>query len=84
LNVTAISAGSLSVGDVLSGSGITAGTTITGFGTGVGGIGTYTISGAQVHTASETITVPAGNVVTNFIVASFANPGEIAKISTWY
>lgn len=84
LNVTAISAGSLNVGDVISGTGITAGTTITGFGTGVGGIGTYTISGAAVHTASETITVPAGNVATNFKVASFAAPGTLAKISTWY
>lgn len=84
LNVTAISAGNISVGDVISGSGITAGTTITGLLTGTGGVGTYTISGAQVHTASETITVPAGTIGTNFKVASFANPGEIAKITTWY
>jgi hypothetical protein len=81
LSVTAISAGSLSVGDVISGSGITAGTTITAFGTGTGGIGTYVINNAQVHTASETITVPAGNVLTPFTVVSFALPGEIAKIS---
>lgn len=81
LNVTAISAGSLSVGDVISGSGITAGTTIVAFGTGLGGIGTYIISGAQVHTVAETITVPAGNILTSFTVASFANPGELAKIS---
>lgn len=87
LNVSAISAGSLSVGDVISGSGITAGTTIAAFGTGVGGVGTYIVSvpgGGQLHTASETITVPAGNTATNFKVASFANPGELAKITTWY
>lgn len=81
LNVTAITAGSLSVGDVISGTGIAAGTTITGFGTGGGALGTYTISGAQVHTASEVITVPAGNILTPFTVASFAAPGELAKIS---
>jgi len=87
LNVTAISAGSLSVGDVISGSGITAGTTIAAFGTGVGGVGTYTLGipgGVAVHTASETITVPAGNVATQFTVASNCLPGELAIISSWY
>jgi hypothetical protein len=84
LNVTAISAGSLSVGDVISGSGVTAGTTIVAFGTGVGGVGTYIVSNAPVHTASETMTVPAGNVQTQFTVATNCNPGELAIISTWY
>lgn len=83
LNVTALSAGSIDVGDVISGSGITAGTKIAAFGTGVGGEGTYIISGAQVHTASETITVPAGNVATNFTVRSNCLDGEIAQISSW-
>lgn len=87
LNVSAISAGALSVGDVISGSGVTAGTVIAAFGTGTGGIGTYTLGvpgGVAFHTASETITVPAGNVATGFKVASFAAPGELAKISTYY
>lgn len=87
MNVSAISAGSLSVGDVISGSGVTAGTTIAAFGTGTGGVGTYTLGvpgGVAFHTASETITVPAGNVATSFKVASYAAPGELAKITTWY
>jgi hypothetical protein len=87
LNVTAVGAGALSVGDVISGTNITSGTTIAAFGTATGGIGTYIVSvpgGGQLHTASETITVPAGNVQTQFTVASFANPGELAKITTAY
>jgi hypothetical protein len=86
LNVTAVSAGSLSVGDVISGTGVTAGTTIAAFGTGVGGVGTYTLGipgGAPFHTASETITVPAGNVATNYTVRTNCNPGELAIISSW-
>lgn len=83
LNVTAITAGSINIGDVISGTNITAGTTITGFGTGVGGVGTYTTSGAPVHTASETITVPAGNVATNFVVRTNCAAGELAIISSF-
>lgn len=44
LTVTSISHGHLSVGQKLSGSGLPDGTTITAFGTGTGGVGTYTVS----------------------------------------
>ena len=51
LTVTAIASGAIAVGQTLSGTGITAGTTITGFLTGAGGnvneIGTYTVSLSQ-------------------------------------
>lgn len=86
LNVTAIGSGSLSVGDPISGTNITAGTTISSFGTGTGGVGAYGLNipgGVPVHTASETIT-GSTNVATNWKVASFSNPGELSKISTWY
>lgn len=87
LNVTAISAGEINIGDVISGTNITAGTTIAAFGTGVGGVGTYIVSipgNVATHTASETITVPAGNVATQFTVATNCLPGELAIISSWY
>jgi hypothetical protein len=45
----------LEVGMTISGSGVTAGTTITALGTGTGGTGTYTISASQT-VGSETIT----------------------------
>ena len=59
LTVTAVGSGVLQVGQTLSGSGVTAGTKITAFGTGTGGNGTYTVSASQT-VASTTIT-GAGN-----------------------
>jgi hypothetical protein len=49
--------GTIQVGQVIAGTGITAGTVITAFGTGTGGAGTYTISPASTGTVSGTITV---------------------------
>ncbi|MFM7025608.1 MAG: hypothetical protein ACKOWC_06060 [Limnohabitans sp.] len=50
--------GAINIGDTLSGSGVTAGTTVTAFGTGTGGAGTYTVSVSQT-VASATVTVAA-------------------------
>lgn len=47
LTVTAMTAGYLMPGVVIDGSGVTAGTTITAIGTGLGGVGTYTVSASQ-------------------------------------
>lgn len=47
LNITAVGYGELSVGSVLFGVGITAGTRITALGTGAGGVGTYIVSPGQ-------------------------------------
>lgn len=55
LNVSAVTSGTLSIGMVLSGTGVTANTTITALGTGTGGTGTYTVSVSQ-NVASTTIT----------------------------
>lgn len=55
LTVSAVTRGSLAVGAVLSGSGVTSGQTITAFGTGSGGVGTYTVSASQ-SLGSTTIT----------------------------
>jgi len=55
LTVTAVVSGALQVGNVLSGTGVTAGTVITAFLTGTGGTGTYTVSPTQT-TTSTTIT----------------------------
>jgi hypothetical protein len=49
--------GTIAVGQVISGTNIVAGTTITALGTGTGGAGTYTISPASTGTVSGTITV---------------------------
>lgn len=55
LTVTAIISGDIDQGQVLSGSGVTTGTTITSFGTGTGGTGTYNVNISQTAN-STTIT----------------------------
>lgn len=49
--------GTIQVGQVIAGTNIAAGTTITALGTGTGGAGTYTISPASTGTVSGTVTV---------------------------
>lgn len=55
LTVTVLTSGTIQVGAVISGTGVTAGTTITALGTGTGGTGTYTVSVSQ-SASSTTIT----------------------------
>lgn len=55
LTVSAVASGKLAVGQVISGDGVTAGTTITALGTGTGGAGTYIVSEEQT-VSSTTIT----------------------------
>ena len=59
LTVTNILSGAISLDIEISGTGVTSGTTITSFGTGTGGIGTYNLNIAQT-TASTTIVANGG------------------------
>jgi hypothetical protein len=59
LTVTAVASGTVQVGQVLSGTGITSGTLITALGTGTGGNGTYTVQTSQT-VSSTTITATGG------------------------
>ncbi len=54
LDVVTVSSGTIAVGDLVFGSGVQPGTRITAFGTGTGGVGTYTVSVSQT-VASTTI-----------------------------
>ena len=54
LTVTAVTSGTLSIGQVISGTGVTAGTRIVAFVSGTGGAGTYTVDKTQT-VASTTI-----------------------------
>jgi hypothetical protein len=78
LTVTAVASGQLAVGDALSGAGVTAGTTITAFGTGNGGAGTYIVDPTQA-VAAETITVGIA-IETGYFARSAGAPGELVKI----
>lgn len=77
LTVTAVGSGALTVGQTLSGSGVTAGTKITALGTGTGGTGTYTVSASQT-VASTTVTA-AGAVSTAF--ASSTGNGTMGAVT---
>ena len=65
LNITAVSAGSISVGDIVQGTGVTSGTVVTALGTGTGGVGTYVIDQSQlvastaITTLSKTLRITA-------------------------
>jgi len=48
LNITTVNTGTIYLGMLVTGTGVTAGTHITAFGTGSGGIGTYTVSTSQL------------------------------------
>jgi hypothetical protein len=73
MTVSAVSAGALQVGQTIAGTGVTAGTTITALGTGLGGVGTYTVSASQT-VASEAITSSGG---ANLVFAGLmVNPKE--------
>jgi len=66
LTVTAVSAGKLWLNQEITGTGVTAGTTITALGTGTGLTGTYTVSASQTVasttiTSNVAVTVPSGS-----------------------
>jgi hypothetical protein len=60
LTVTSVASGQITIGSVLSGAGVAAGTTVTGFGTGTGGTGSYVVNTWQtVSSTSTLLTTPA-------------------------
>jgi hypothetical protein len=64
MTVTAVTSGKLYVGQYVTGAGITAGTKISGFSSGSGGVGTYIVDTSSASTGSITITsqfIPAGS-----------------------
>lgn len=64
--ITTITSGIIYIGTVLSGVGVTAGTTVTAFGTGNGGAGTYTVNISQltpsaIISSAVSVTVSTGS-----------------------
>ena len=62
LNVTAVASGTIFIGQRVTGTGVTSGTLITGFGTGSGGTGTYTVNTSQLVGAGTSLTGAASAV----------------------
>lgn len=67
MTVTALTQGAYTVGQIITGTGVTAGTTITALGTGTGGTGTYTVSASQtvpsttIYSYTNSIRIPSLN-----------------------
>ncbi len=81
LTVTAVASGKLRVGDLITGSGVSANTFITALGTGTGGTGTYTVSVSQTA-ASTTITSKTA-AETDYYANQTVSANELLRISTW-
>jgi hypothetical protein len=64
LNISAVASGTIFIGQRVTGSGVTSGTLITGFGTGSGGAGTYTVNTSQLVSAGTSLTGAASAIAT--------------------
>lgn len=74
LTVSAVTGGTIKVGQTISGTGIAAGTYITAKGTGTGGTGTYTVSASQT-VSSTTISCFGDLFVVNNWIWQVTSPG---------
>ena len=70
LDVTAVSSGTLAVGQEVTGAGISGSTYITALGTGIGGVGTYTITVIQ-QVSSEALTMVQPTVTYDSVSGGF-------------
>ena len=87
MTVSAVTSRTLAVGQVLTGSGVTGGTTITALGTGTGGTGTYTVDQSQTLASSSMTSGVASSGVglwmdtgINFGKRGLGNPGALTLI----
>lgn len=82
MTVTVLASGTLKVGQVIDGAGVTAGTYITALGSGTGGTGTYTVSVSQT-VGSEAMTAKAQAVIFDSVTNAFRiNSGTDGATST--
>lgn len=75
MTVATVSSGTLAVGQVISGTGVTVGTTITAFGTGTGGAGTYITSGGAQTVSATTISAGPLTCVYDSVSSAFVLTG---------
>lgn len=82
LTVASVGSGQIRIGETLTGTGIPANTVVTGFGTGVGGTGTYTVNQVNLTVTSTTITGPTNALVPHAEVYRYQanNGGGVAAI----
>ena len=75
MTVTAVVSGTLIVGQTISGIGITSGTTITAFLTGLGGVGTYVVSVSQTVAQTTVISNNVTGTITTTTTTTTGNQG---------
>lgn len=82
MTVSAVASGSVLVGAVVSGTGVTAGTRITAYGTGTGGTGTYTVDTSQtVSSTAMTSASPTRITVEQPGIYNFQFTGQLLSSS---
>jgi hypothetical protein len=79
LTVTTVASGTLSIGQVITGTGISGSTTITGFGTGSGLTGTYTVNNSQSVASTSITAIATPGVIT---VSSAVSTNDVVVFST--
>lgn len=89
LTVSSVSSGTLFIGEVVNASGVPNNTTITAFGTGTGGAGTYTLSSTCAtgtvdttnSSATITLTVSSGTVALGQVITATNIPANTRIVS---
>lgn len=87
MTVTAVTSGTIAVGQTISGTGITGAPTITSFGTGTGGTGTYNISASETVAVGETITSGLNTTHTTAVtdlICGLVTDGVWSKLDALY
>jgi hypothetical protein len=81
LTITAVTTGQISIGQILTGAGVASNTTVTGFKTGSGGVGTYTVNTSNTVVST---TLTAGNKViqAGFNISSYPGLTSNMPVST--
>lgn len=82
LTVTAVSAGQLAVGQLISGAGVAGGTFIASFGTGLGFTGTYNLSSVNEQTVGSEVMTAPGMPAPAFAASSAHIIGTTLTITT--
>lgn len=85
MTVTVVGSGTVKVGDLVTSAGVAAGTYVTAFGTGTGGLGTYTLSTSPGTIAAQAVTttsfIETDFQITGFPVGGTGAVGELAVMS---
>lgn len=81
LTVSAVAAGALSVGQLITGAGVTPGTYITALGTGKGNTGTYTINNSQTVGSATAMTAPNAPIPAFSVTGSIATSGGVDTLT---